>query len=864
MSRRGRPARITFAAAGVLLGVTAGDLHGQQRLAPGDTVMARPARQYEAGGVHRWLLGDGYRELWSIEIPVEVLDLETFAGGLVPLQRGGGQQTRSLRFSGADGLVYNFRSIDKDVSPSFDPQLRQSLAADVMQDQISSLMPLSAMVVSPLLDALEVFHPQPRLRVMPDDPRLGEFRAEFAGLLGWIELRPDEGIDDTPGFADSERVIGSVRLYERLEDGSDDLVDQRAYLRARYLDFLVGDWDRHPDQWRWAGFPDTIADREVTLFQPVPRDRDWALARLDGLIQTIASVPYPQYVGFGYDYPSAFALSWNGRGLDRKLLNALDSAAFAEIARDVVDRITPEVIRAAVRSLPDAYYEVVGPTIERNLEHRRERLPAFAQEYYELLSPWVDIDATDEDELVRVERGDDGTTTVSVFDLRDGEPRAEPWYRRTFQPGQTREVRIYARGGDDTIEVSGANASPIFIRVIGGGGDDSVVDRTDGSSLRVHDHRGQNRFELGRRASLDEAEWDAPDDPEAELHGARSRDWGGLWVPGPVLGVNPDDGAVLGASMTRIGYDFRHFPWRDRIDLSASVATETGRPNFGAGYRIRARSSPLGGELRVDWFGSRADRFHGFGNDTEIPGPDEVYRARRSELRLLGGVRIDLSGRASFRFDAGYTRFEAEANQGTLIADLEPYGYGTFDLFEFDVAARLDRRDAAWRPRSGWLLDVGVGVAPAALDVTDTFGWMEGEFSSYVSSESLPFRPTLALRVGARHVLGTYPYFAGASIGGAESLRGFRNQRFLGDAAVATSLELRGSFGRFFVLFPGEIGFLALVDGGRVWLDGLPSDEWHAAGGGGVWISLVDRFAGTLTIAGGEQVAAYISFGLPF
>ena len=837
---------------------------GQQRLVPGDTVMARPLRQYEAGAVHRWLLGDGYRELWSLEIPVQVLDLDEYAGGLTPLQRGGGQQTASLRFSGADGLVYNFRSIDKDVSPSFDPQLRQSRAADVMQDQISSLMPLSAMVVAPLLDALGVFHPQPRLRVMPDDPRLGEFREEFAGLLGWIEIRPDEGEDDTEGFAGSERVVGSDRLYERLEDGSDDLVDQRAYLRARYLDFLVGDWDRHPDQWRWAGFPDTIGDREVTLFQPVPRDRDWALARLDGLIQTIASFPFPQYVGFDYDYPSAFAISWNGRGLDRKFLNELDAADFAEVARDVQDRITTEVIRGAVRALPEPYYRQEGETLERNLLNRRERLTEFAREYYALLARWVDIDATDEDESVRIERNDDGTTTVSVFDLRDGEPRAEPWYRRTFVPSETDEIRVYARGGDDRVEIVGTGARPIEVRVIGGGGDDEILDRTGGERLWVHDHRGTNRLELGPRARLDTSEWDDPEDAEAELHGARARDWGNRWLPEPILGLNPDDGFVFGLAGTRHGYDFRHYPWADQLDVSASIATGTWRPNVGLAYQTRAGTGMYRGEVKAEWWGSRADRFHGFGNETEVPEPTAVYRARRSELRLLAGLRVDVSTRTEFLLDVGYTRFDAETNAGTLIADLEPYGYGTFDMLEFDATARVDRRDEPWLPRSGWMLDVGVGLAPATLDVTDTFGWLDGRFAGYLSSDALPFRPTLAARVASRHVMGTHPYFAGATVGGAESLRGYRNQRFLGDTSLDGSLEVRGSFGRFFVLFPGEIGFLALVDGGRVWLDGLPSDEWHGAAGGGIWVSLVDRFAGTLTIAKGEELGAYVTFGFPF
>ena len=54
---------------------------------------------------------------------------------------------------------------------------------DLVQDGISAAHPFGALVAAPLLDAVGVLHVDPQLRVMPDDPRLGEFRAEFAGML---------------------------------------------------------------------------------------------------------------------------------------------------------------------------------------------------------------------------------------------------------------------------------------------------------------------------------------------------------------------------------------------------------------------------------------------------------------------------------------------------------------------------------------------------------------------------------------------------------------------------------------------------------------------------------------------------------
>ncbi|MDT8368370.1 MAG: hypothetical protein RQ745_04145 [Longimicrobiales bacterium] len=840
-------------------------VHAQSRLVPGDTVMVRPERQYEAGLLHRWILGTGYRDLWSLEIPVPVLDLDTWAGGLTPLRLGGGQQTQSIRFQGADGLVYNFRSVDKDAARGLIPALQKSIAADVMQDQISSLLPLSAMVVAPLLDAAGLFHPGPALAVMPDDPRLGEYRDDFAGVLGWIELRPDEGEDGTPGFVGSGRVVGTDRLYERLEDEPDNFVDQRALLKARLMDFLVGDWDRHPDQWRWAGFPDTIAGREVTLFQPVPRDRDWALARLDGVIQTVASIPWPYYVGFDHDYPDPVSIAWTGRGIDRRLLSELDSADFADVAAEVIAAITDPVIESAVRQLPEAYLQRVGDALERNLKNRRDDLGNFSERYYDLLARWVDVDATDDGEEILFDRHADSSTTLTIFDLRDGEPRPEPYFRRTFRPSHTEEVRLYAHGGDDRIIVRGAGEGAIRLRILGEGGDDVVRDETSGRGVYVYDARGENRFELGLHASLDEEPWEDPDDSEAERLGARPRDWGTRWIRFPTMGANPDDGFSLGFMGDRFRYAFRHFPWAERIELSGSIGTATWRPAVAATWETLTPGQRWGTKARLSWYGSRADRFHGFGNETETPGDDDLFRARRSELSMeaLGVLR----GAPGLSVEAGprFRRMDTFENEGTLAAQVQPFGYGEFKVFDLVSRLRIDRRDNVWQPRSGALIEIAGSLAPEALDLVDTYGALSFNAAGYLSSDSLPFAPTLALQLRGRRVFGTYPYFDGAALGGAESLRGFRNQRFLGDGSLASSSELRGEFGGFNFLFPGDIGFLFLVDTGRVWLEGESSSQWHTGVGGGLWVTLVESYSASITVAGSdEHTGVYFTLGMPF
>src|SRR3989442_7273570 len=77
----------------------------------------------------------------------------------------------------------------------------------------------------------------------------------------------------------------------------------------------IWDWDRHPDQWRWARFD----QGDLHVWRPIPRDRDQAFSRLDGVLPGLARYYFPDLVGFGDRYPALVGLTWDGRALDRRV-----------------------------------------------------------------------------------------------------------------------------------------------------------------------------------------------------------------------------------------------------------------------------------------------------------------------------------------------------------------------------------------------------------------------------------------------------------------------------------------------------------------------------------------------------------------
>jgi hemolysin activation/secretion protein len=100
-------------------------------------------------------------------------------------------------------------------------------------------------------------------------------------------------------------------------------------------------------------------------------------------------------------------------------------------------------------------------------------------------------------------------------------------------------------------------------------------------------------------------------------------------------------------------------------------------------------------------------------------------------------------------------------------------------------------------------------------------------------------RPTLALRAGGKRVFGLYPFQDAAFIGGSDTLRGLRPQRYAGEGSVYVSTELRVRLGRIRILLPSEIGILGLFDVGRVFVKGESSDLWHHGVGGGLWVAIL-------------------------
>lgn len=319
--------------------------------------------RYQAGPVRRALLGGGYRDVWATPVRLEVLDVD----GLTPLRRGGGGQTHSLHLRDVEGHHWVFRSADKDQARRMGGFGRAVLGR-FRQDQVGALHPAAAVVAGSLQESAQMLAVSPRLVVMPDAPRLGGFRGEFAGLPGTFEQRP------TAGFAGSTRMLDTEEL---LREDPRPVVDTAAYLRMRLMDVFVGDWDRHGGQLLWGRMEHDGAPRWIAI----PRDRDYAFADYRGVLPALARVVDPKIVRFDGEYRDLRGLLVEARVLDARFLCALPPAAWDTAAAALRGLLDDPAIAAAVGRMPREYVVVSGARLVATLRARRDRLPEAARRF---------------------------------------------------------------------------------------------------------------------------------------------------------------------------------------------------------------------------------------------------------------------------------------------------------------------------------------------------------------------------------------------------------------------------------------------------------------------------------------------------
>ena len=530
---------------------------------------------------------------------------------------------------------------------------------------------------------------------------------------------------------------------------------------------------------------------------------------------------------------------------------------------------------------------------------------------------------TDEPDRLEVVRLADGTVDVRLYPgaagaiaVADGnaDGREQPYFHRRFVPAETDEVRVYLHDGDDRAVVRGEVASDMVVRVIGGHGDNVLVDSAIAAGGRgrtvLYDAYGENVFVTGPDTRVDRRPFrfdpaesvrnagpesavavdaqpappdetppgaDATADDDADNDGGRPygndewvlhkigedryRDYGSSLSWRPTADFELGTGLVVGFGPVETQYGFRRVPYASRVRLTGLFAP--GPFDFGIELDgdIRRENSPFGLSLRARAVQFGAVRFFGFGNDTPEFDTD---RATVRQNELSTAVTLDWRPRDRARVSVGpaFVYRDPHFERGSTLHILRPRGSSAFGQVGAIVDGELERTDGQPVPRRGFTVHAGAGLWPFVGGSADEFADLAAVAAYYLPLRG-PTGPVIAFLAGGERVWGDFPVQEAAFIGGRHSLRGYVARRFAGDASLFGSAELRWPITRVTLLTAGELGALAFGDAARVFFDGDSDDGWHAGVGVGLWYATLGQVV-SAAIARGERTRLYAWLGLPY
>ncbi|HKL19207.1 MAG TPA: metallophosphoesterase [Halalkalibaculum sp.] len=823
-----------------------------------DSTVTRAANpEYdERGWLGRLIAGEHNRDIWNISVKVPVFDVGSVKGGLEPTEVGGTGQSTTMRLKAENGQEYVLRSIDKEAGRIWEEELKDTFANDIAQDQFSIIHPYGPYIIPDLADAAGVFHTNPELYYVPEDPRLGEYADLMAGEFVLFEERPDGDMSEVESMGNSEDVLGSRQMHLEVDADIDHRVDQYAFARARLFDMLIADWDRHPDQWRWASFEPE--DKKGKIYKPIPRDRDMAFMRMNGIIPTVGKLNFfYQYQDFRPRYGNLKGLTLNSLGQTRRFTNQLTGNDWIAIADSMQNKLTDEVIEQAVRQWPLQVFEADGNRTMEVLRNRRDQLKEVSGDYYALLAGAVDVVGSEKHEWFYADRISASETRIRVEKrTREGEFR-KVVYDRTFTGKETDEIRLYGLSGMDRFEVTGEYDNDIRLRIIGGPGTDTFLDSTRvnrKSRARMYDTYSGNNWSvkglvMDRRSS----------DPRIHEYRYASNFHYSRTDPLLFFGSNTDDGLFLGGGFTFKQYGFRKGPDARIHTFKGNYAPATRAYNLKYSGEFKQVLGQWNLTMDISALSPNNIRnYFGLGNDTEnTEENEEFYRARFSEYRFAPGLKRTLQSGITLAVRPTFEVTNYKEEEGRFIT--RPQAGIDENTFEdqwfggMEVELNIKSVDDELNPKQGFAWNSMADLNFGLENTSATFSKLQSQLSFYYSPVLSP-QLTVATRFGAAHNIGDFPFFSSNTLGTRHNLRGFINTRFAGRSSAYNNLELRTKlFDMYNYIFGGEAGALGFLDTGRVWADGEDSDTWHQGYGGGLWFSVYKKAILNFTIGFSEE-----------
>lgn len=780
----------------------------------------------EVSNFRRRLFGENYRKEWAAPTKVPVIRISEVSGGLKPLKRGGGMQTVSLRLEDPTGKQWVLRSVNKSAEALLPSALHHTFARDFVDDAVSAQHPYSALMVPPIANAAKVPYSNPTIGIVAPDTALREYHDVLANTLALLEEREPLGDSDN-----------TLKMLAKIHDDNDDTFGAKTFLRSRMLDLLIGDWDRHEDQYRWV---DELSGKNKD-YRVVPRDRDQVLRVMEGILPYFVSRSWavPTIQGFGPKINSTKYSLFKSDFLNAHPQMKFSLKEWKELSDEFVENVTDSVLEESVKRLPQSSYDIRHVDLLHALKIRRDSIPSEMEKYYGFINSIVDIRLSDKNEWVSIEDAPESTLRVKVQKINKEGVRKKVLMDESFNPQLTKEIRLYLSGGQDSVVINSI-ASDIKLRVIGGAGRKDYHVKAYATKIKLYD--------LGNSTLMDDAN-------KVQNHVSSDTltvafvpvNLYNVTMPLVTAGYDADDGLILGLGFKYTHQrGFRKTPYTHTQQLMVSGAISSG--SFKIKYRGRWREAVAKADFIIDanaYAPNNTQNFFGLGNNSTYDKENNGIRYHRTRFNLfeLKPALQWTQSRSAIRIGPAlqFYSFNPDKNSGRFIENSSKLN--TYDSLSIDknklfagleTEYSYDSRDHLILPTRGAYLNMEIKAFGGLNDYSKSFVQFTSEFSLFKSFAKDAL--IIANRTGGGTTWGKTTFYQSLFLGGQGNLLGLRKYRYAGEHMLYNNLEARLRLAQIQSYFlPGQLGMIGFFDVGKTWSKGYNSKDIHHGTGGGLY-----------------------------
>lgn len=798
---------------------------------PSDSLTVRVHPSYDdKSKFHRSLFGEGYRKEWAAPTTLPVLRISKMMGGLSPTERGGGMQSLSLRLIDKNNKEYVIRTVEKVPDALLPVALRQTFAKDFVDDVTSSQHPFSALVIPPMAQAIGVPHATPIIGVVAPDTALGINEKIFADKVVLFEEREPIGKSDN-----------SEKMLKNLYKDNDNSYDAKEFLKARMLDMLVGDWDRHEDQWRWF-------DKEKgkgKFYIGIPRDRDQVFHVTEGLFPKMASRQWllPTLQNFGPQIENYKYSLFKTNFLNAHPASQISYKEWMEVVDEFTKEITDDVLEQGLKRLPASAYNQRHYWLLASLKQRRNNTPEAMKDYYNFINRKLDIRASDKNEQVTIKGTPDGNMQITLQKINKEGELKDTLMNKVYDAHLTKEINIYTGKGNDKILIDN-NTSHIKMRIVGGDGMKQYHVIAAERKIKIYD--GTSNATIEGDATRLKKHFSNDSSNTAFL----PVNLYNITMPLITGGYNLDDGVILGAGIKYTYQGFRKLPYASvqQITLAHAFATNA--------FRIRYKGEFINvvghADITIDAEAkapNNTQNFFGRGNESDFDKTGNwkrYYRTRFGFYTLDAALRWRNSKTGSISIGPSFQfyNFDGDDNIGRFINNVSLIGsYDSATIAQQKTHAGItvnyinDSRNSKIFPTHGAYLSIRMQGFAGLNSYSKSYGQLIPEFSLYKNIDPQS-HVILANRTGGGITLGQTTFYQSLFLGGQENLWGFRQYRFAGQNNFYNNTELRIKLANVAsYILPGQLGVTGFFDVGRVWEKNDASKKWHNGAGCGIYFA---------------------------